>query len=74
MATGRSKRKPSVEPAALPAALRLAAHRPPEGGSTLVLDAGSQNVVVVLDEQGGDARLMWAFIQHQLSGGKTVRM
>jgi len=68
--------QPGSEPerTALPAALRLAAHRPPEGGSTLVLDAGGQNVVVVLDENGGDAKLMWAFIRHQLSGRKTVRM
>jgi hypothetical protein len=62
------------EPAPLPSPLRLAAHRPPEGGSTLVLDAGGQNVVVVLGEEGGDAKQMWAFIQQQLSGRKTVRM
>jgi len=61
-------------PAPLPSPLRLAARRPPEGGSTLVLDAGGQNVVVVLGEEGGDARQMWAFIQQQLSGRKTVRM
>jgi hypothetical protein len=62
------------EPAPLPSRLRLAARRPPEGGSTLVLNAGGQNVVVVLGEEGGDARRMWAFIQQQLSGRKTVRM
>jgi hypothetical protein len=62
------------EPAPLPSKLRLAARRPPEGGSTLVLDAGGQNVVVVLGEDGGDPKRMWAFIQQQLSGRKTVRM
>ena len=62
------------EPAPLPSPLRLAARRPPEGGSTLVLEAGGQNVVVVLGEEGGDAKKMWTFILQQLSGRKTVRM
>jgi hypothetical protein len=62
------------EPAPVPSPLRLAARRPPEGGSTLVLDAAGQNVVVVLGEEGGDPKQMWAFIQQQLSGRKTVRM
>jgi len=52
----------------------MAAHRPPPGGSTLVLDAGGQNVVVVLGADESDAKLIWAFIQQQLSGRKTVRM
>jgi hypothetical protein len=72
MDSGQTERSPDSERA--PAALRRAAHRPSEGGSTLVLDAGGQNVVVVLDEEGGDARLIWAFIRHQLSGRKTARM
>jgi hypothetical protein len=76
MAIGEPDHLRGFEPAPvpLPAPLWLAARRPPEGGSTLVLDAGGQNVVVVLGEQGGDARQMWAFIQQQLSGRKTVRM
>ena len=77
MATGQTDRvEGGTEPelAPLPSALRMAARRPPEEGSTLVLDAGGQNVVVVLGKEGGDARLMWAFIQRQLSGRKTVRM
>jgi hypothetical protein len=31
-------------------------------------------VVVVLGEEEGDARQIWAFIQQQLTGRKTVRM
>jgi hypothetical protein len=71
---GRPGFFPDIQPPELPSALRLAAHRPAPGGSTLVLNAGGQNVVVVLGEDEGDARLMWAFIQQQLSGRKTVRM
>jgi hypothetical protein len=62
------------EPVPLPSELRMAAHRPPPGGAALVLDAGGQNVVVVLGEEEGDARQIWAFIQQQLTGRKTVRM
>lgn len=76
MAIGEPNQMRGFEPppAPMPSPLRLAARRPPEGGSTLVLDAGGQNVVVVLGEEGGDAGQMWAFIQQQLSGRKTVRM
>ena len=55
-------------------ARRAAARRPREGGSTLVLDAGGQNVIVVLDSDGGEASLMWACIQKYLTGGKAIRM
>jgi hypothetical protein len=61
-------------PGGPPAALVSAARSPGEGGSTLVLDAGGQNVIVVLDSDGGEAGLMWACIQKYLSGGKAVRM
>jgi hypothetical protein len=78
MDTGQPDPLRAFDPAstALPSALKLAvaAHQPPKGGSTLVLDMGGQNVVVVIGEGGGDARLMWAFIQHLLSGRKAVRM
>ena len=74
MTVGQPGFFPDIQPPELPSALRLAAHRPGPGGSTLVLDAGGQNVVVVLGEDEGDARLIWAFIQQQLSGRKTVRM
>jgi hypothetical protein len=62
------------EPAPLPSALRMAAHRPSAGGAVLVLDAGGQSVVVVLGEAEGDAGRIWAFVQQQLTGRKTVRM
>jgi len=74
MTTGRAGFFPDIRPPELPSALRMAAHRPPPGGSTLVLDAGGQNVVVVLGADESDAKLIWAFIQQQLSGRKTVRM
>ncbi len=61
-------------PGALPPALVSAVRRPREGGSTLVLDADGQNVIVVLAEEGGEAHLMWAFIQKYLTGRKTIRM
>jgi hypothetical protein len=74
MTTGQPGYFRDIQPPELPSALRMAAHRPPPGGSTLVLDAGGQNVVVVLGENDGDASLIWAFIHQQLSGRKTVRM
>jgi hypothetical protein len=61
-------------PGGPPPALVSAVRRPPEGGSTLVLDAGDQTVIVVLGEDGGEAGLMWAFIQKHLRGGKVIRM
>jgi hypothetical protein len=63
-----------LAPGGPPPALVSAARRPPEGGSTLVLDAGDQKVIVVLGEDGGEASLMWAFIQRHLTGGKAIRM
>jgi hypothetical protein len=58
----------------LPSALIQAARQPPQGGTTLVLDADGQDVIVVVGEQGGDARQMWAFIRQQLTGKKAARM
>jgi hypothetical protein len=58
----------------LPSALVQAARQPRQGGTTLVLDADGQDVIVVLGEQGGDARQMWAFIRQQLTGKKAARM
>ena len=60
-----------------PPALVSAVSRPREerdGDSALVLDADGQNVIVVLAEEGGEAHLMWAFIQKYLTGRKTIRM
>ena len=58
----------------LPSALIQATRQPPQGGTTLVLDADGQDVIVVVGEQGGDARQMWAFIRQQLTGKKAARM
>jgi len=58
----------------LPPALIQATRQPTQGGTTLVLDAGGQDVIVVVGEQGGDARQMWAFIRQHLTGKKAVRM
>jgi hypothetical protein len=78
MATERPDDLRDVSPAdpeaSLPPALRFAARRPDPGGSTLVLDAGGQKVVVVLSEDGGNPWLIWGFIKQQLTGKKTVRM
>jgi len=57
-----------------PPALVSAVRPPRDGGSTLVLDADGQNVIIVLAEEGGEAHLMWAFIQKYLTGRKTIRM
>ena len=54
-------------------ALVRAVRSPHRGGSTLVLDADGQNVIVVVAD-GGDPMLMWAFIKQHLSGRKAVRM
>jgi hypothetical protein len=69
-----SFRRIHPEPVPLPSELRMAAHRPTAGGAVLVLDAGGQNVVVVLGEEEGDAGEIWAFVQQELTGRKTVRM
>ncbi len=61
-------------PVAMPSALRTAARRPADGDRALVLDAGGQNVIVVLGEEGGDAGQIWDFIQQRLTGRKTGRM
>ncbi len=61
-------------PGSPPPALVSAARDPCEAGSTLVLDAGGQSVIVVLGEDGGEANLIWAFIQTYLTGRKAMRM
>jgi len=58
----------------MPSALRTAARRPADGDRTLVLDAGGENVIVVLAEDGGDAGQIWDFIWHRLAGRNTARM
>jgi hypothetical protein len=61
-------------PPAMPSALRSAARRPTDGDRALVLDAGGENVIVVLGEDGGDAGQIWDFIQQRLTGRKKGRM
>jgi len=58
----------------LPSALIRATRQPPRGGTTLLLETDGQDVIVVVGEQGGDARQMWAFIRQQLTGKKAARM
>lgn len=60
------------EPGSLPSALFLAARRPDPGGSTLVLDADGETVIVVVAEDGGDETLMWGFIQRHLADGRLA--
>jgi hypothetical protein len=64
---------PGTAPA-MPSALRTAARRPADGDRTLVLDAGGDNVIVVLGEDGADAGKIWDFIQRRMTGRKTGRM
>jgi hypothetical protein len=59
---------------AVPPALRTAARRPADGDRTLVLDAGGENVIVVLAEDGADAGQIWDFIRHRQTGRNTARM
>ncbi len=58
----------------VPSALRTAARRPADGDRALVLDAGGENVIVVLGEDAGDAGQIWDFIQQRLTGRNTGRM
>jgi hypothetical protein len=61
---------PNTPPPALVSAVR-GSH---EVGSTLVLDVGGQNVIVVLGEDAGGINQMWTFIQQCLPDRKAVRM
>jgi hypothetical protein len=61
-------------PPAMPSALRTAARRPADGDRALVLDAGGENVIVVLAEEGCDAGQIWEFIQQRLVRRKKGRM
>lgn len=59
---------PPADPApVMPSSLRTAARRPADGDRALVLDAGGENVVVVLGEEAGDAGAIWSFIQQRIS-------
>jgi hypothetical protein len=65
-------RHPRVTPA-LPSALKAAARRTADG-RTLIVEAGGEDVIVVLDAAGADARQIWDFIQQRKAGRKTSRM
>jgi hypothetical protein len=59
---------PSADPTpVMPSSLRTAARRPADGDRALVLDAGGENVVVVLGDDAGDADAIWRFIQQRIS-------
>jgi len=74
MGTGRSDEidlaayLPPAGPAlVMPSSLRTAARRPADGDRALVLDAGGENVVVVLGDEAGDADAIWSFIHQRIS-------
>ncbi len=74
MGTGRSENidlaaclPPAAAPA-MPSALRAAARRPGYFDRAVVLDAGGDNVVVVLGEEAGDANAIWDFIRQRMTG------
>ena len=74
MGTGRSEDTdlaaylpPAAQPA-MPSALRAAARRPGYFDRAVVLDAGGDNVVVVLGEESGDANAIWDFIRQRMTG------
>jgi hypothetical protein len=74
MGTGRSDDVdlaaylPGATPPAMPSALRAAARRPGYFDRAVVLDAGGDNVVVVLGEEAGDANAIWDFIRQRMTG------
>jgi hypothetical protein len=61
--------QPATSPA-ISLALSNAARRS-ASGRTLIVDAGGEDVIVVLDVAGGDARQIWDFIQQRITGRKT---
>ncbi len=65
---------PADIPPAMPSSLRTAARRPADGDRTLVLNAGGENVVVVLGEGTGDAGEIWDFIRQRMTGRNTGLM
>jgi hypothetical protein len=71
----RAAYAPSADPPpATPSSLRSAARRPADGDRALVLDAGGENVVVVLGDDAGDAGAIWSFIRQRMTGQNTGLM
>ena len=64
--------QPGTAPA-IPSALKTAARRP-DGGRTLIVNVGGEDVIVVLAAAGGDARQIWDFIQQRRTARKTGKM
>jgi hypothetical protein len=58
---------------AIPSPLSAAVRRP-AGGQTLIVDAGGEDVIVVLDRASADARQIWDFIQQHRIARKTGKM
>jgi hypothetical protein len=67
-----SPHQPGVDPV-IPLPLSTAARRP-AGGHTLIVDVGGEDVIVVLDTAGADARQIWDFIQRRRTARKTGKM
>jgi hypothetical protein len=64
--------QPDVDPA-IPLPLSTAARRP-AGGHTLIVDAGGEDVIVVLGTAGADAGQIWDFIQQRRTARKMGKM
>jgi hypothetical protein len=65
---------PAAASPAMPSSLRTAARRPGDGDRGLILDAGGENVIVVLGEDAGDADAIWNFIRQRMTGRNTGLM
>lgn len=59
---------------AAPSSLRTEARRLGDRDRALVLDAGDDNVIVVLGEEAGDAGAIWEFIRQRMTGRNTGSM
>jgi len=58
---------------ATPLPLSTVARRP-AGGQTLIVDAGGEDVIVVLGPARADAQQIWDFIQQHRTARKTGKM
>jgi hypothetical protein len=64
--------RPGADPA-IPVPLSTAARRPADG-RTLIVDAGGEDVIIVLDPVGADAQQIWDFIKQHRTARKTGKM
>ncbi len=65
---------PAGAPPAMPPSLGTAARCRGAGDPAVVLDAGGENVIVVLGEDAGDAGAIWNFIRQRMTGQNTGLM